>query len=762
MSANKVLVVSLNERHKCLEEVVGGKGAKLSRLIAEGFRVPEGFCLTVNAYRFFIEKTKIDTEIKMELGRKPLENMRWEELWDAALRIRSLFLRYDIPEIVVDSVRRGYNSMRSPNSLAVRSSALGEDSSGLSFAGLHESITNVTDFNDLIKSIRIIWASLWSDAALLYRKEMGLDPDKSAMAIVIQKFLSGGPSGVAFSKDPRNVMTNQAIIEAVPGVNSELVDGIIEPDRWIIDRSSREIIESYQAERNAGKTSEPLLSIEELMHLYNKILSVESIFGWAADVEWTGRAENLSILQARPITFRNKQDTDDQRGWYLTLRPNLLHLKKLANRVNEELLPLLVQEGELLAQQVVRDLNDRKLAEVIKERWAMVKKWRKIYYDEFIPLAHGVRQLGIYYNNEVKPDDPYEFLALLEGQDLMAARRNKGLNELAKLVIEDEQLAKILKHLMKNADLEHAIDWNETVKEIQNAPKGGEFANLFGDISRDYAHVSFKGDNLSDHPEIYLHTVLEIAEAQLKGNQRPLPSTDTKPHPHILKNRLLGAVGKSRHSEALEMIELGRLSWRLRDDDNILVGRLESLLLEALDIAGKRLFERGLLDKYERFRDTSALILANALLDPPEASIELPEEKPVEISKQSGKIAKPRQLVGQPASPGFASGSARLIRDSSDLGRFKFGEVLICDAIQPTMTHVVPLASAIVERRGGMLIHGAIIARELGIPCVNGVAGAANLIKEGELITVDGYLGIVTIGEAELRLEKAYRDDISH
>ena len=71
------------------------------------------------------------------------------------------------------------------------------------------------------------------------------------------------------------------------------------------------------------------------------------------------------------------------------------------------------------------------------------------------------------------------------------------------------------------------------------------------------------------------------------------------------------------------------------------------------------------------------------------------------------------------------------------------------------MTHLVPLACAIVERRGGMLIHGAIIARELGVPCVNGVADAAALLHDGDLVTVDGHLGIVTVGEPDFDLEQA-------
>ncbi|MFN2352991.1 MAG: PEP-utilizing enzyme [Desulfopila sp.] len=71
------------------------------------------------------------------------------------------------------------------------------------------------------------------------------------------------------------------------------------------------------------------------------------------------------------------------------------------------------------------------------------------------------------------------------------------------------------------------------------------------------------------------------------------------------------------------------------------------------------------------------------------------------------------------------------------------------------MTHLVPLAAAIIERRGGMLIHGAIIAREIGIPCVNGVPNAAQLIHNGDVVTVDGHLGIVTLGAAEFDMELA-------
>jgi pyruvate,water dikinase len=109
-----------------------------------------------------------------------------------------------------------------------------------------------------------------------------------------------------------------------------------------------------------------------------------------------------------------------------------------------------------------------------------------------------------------------------------------------------------------------------------------------------------------------------------------------------------------------------------------------------------------------------------------------------------GKV-NPRQLVGQPAGPGLSRGRARVVHHHLDLQDFKHSEILVCDSVDPNMTFVIPLAAGVIERRGGMLIHGAIIAREYGLPCVTGIPDATSLIHTGDEITVDGYLGVVTI-----------------
>jgi phosphoenolpyruvate synthase/pyruvate phosphate dikinase len=123
---------------------------------------------------------------------------------------------------------------------------------------------------------------------------------------------------------------------------------------------------------------------------------------------------------------------------------------------------------------------------------------------------------------------------------------------------------------------------------------------------------------------------------------------------------------------------------------------------------------------------------------------EKPPEESLGAEHISGAQLKARQIVGRSAGPGLAQGQARVILAPTEFFQFKAGEI-VCDAVDPSMTFVVPLAAAIVERRGGKLIHGSIIAREYGIPCVTGVPHATMLIHTGNTVTVDGYLGIVSV-----------------
>jgi pyruvate,water dikinase len=206
-----------------------------------------------------------------------------------------------------------------------------------------------------------------------------------------------------------------------------------------------------------------------------------------------------------------------------------------------------------------------------------------------------------------------------------------------------------------------------------------------------------------------------------------------------LRDRFFSQFEGEQQSFAEELLKLARASYRLRDDDNIYLGQVKKEVTRARNEAIERLLRRGI--EYAESLATEELIacLHDAQYTParPPESMEKP---PREV-----RHVFARQLTGQPASPGIAKGEARVVQSPADLHQFQAGEVLVCDAVSPEMTFVVPLAAAIVERRGGMLIHGAIIAREYGIPCVTGVPDVGSFVQTGKRLTVDGYLGIVIV-----------------
>ena len=126
--------------------------------------------------------------------------MRWEEVWDASLRIRSEFLTKSLSSDLITILKELMMNL-TVNLLLWRSSSVFEDGSHSSFAGIHESVSKVSSFTQFILAIKKVWASLWSDAALIYREELGLDIKGSAMAVVVQEYIEGTMSGIAFSQD---------------------------------------------------------------------------------------------------------------------------------------------------------------------------------------------------------------------------------------------------------------------------------------------------------------------------------------------------------------------------------------------------------------------------------------------------------------------------------------------------------------------------------------------------------------------------------
>jgi pyruvate,water dikinase len=438
--------------------LVGGKALALGLLRSKGFRVPPALCVTTLAYRRFVDASGLPASIARELGRKRFEDMRWEEIWDASLRIRGLFDRAGWPADLESDLREGLERAFGERPVAVRSSAPGEDGGKASFAGLHESFLNVRGPSAVLGRVRQVFASLWSDRALLYRKELGLDPEGSEMAVLVQEMVSAQRSGVVFGVSPSD--PDRAVVEAVWGLNEGLVDGTVEPDRWILRRDTGDVLSFRASAREkwvvpgplgtevadlpADRAGSPPISREEIPQVYRAAMEAEALFGSPQDGERSFGDGGLSVLPSRPITARRGAG-GDERAWDLTLRRSHANLKVLKDRVERELLPEMAREADAFASIGLSRLSDDGLEEEIRRRGESVRKWEEIYRGEFIPLAHGVRLFGEFYNDHLAPGDPFEFVRLLPGTGMLSVERNSGFGRLAERLRTESSLAEAVR-----------------------------------------------------------------------------------------------------------------------------------------------------------------------------------------------------------------------------------------------------------------------------------------------------------------------------
>lgn len=758
----------------------GGKAVALGLMLGAGLKVPSGLCVSTAVYEEYVEKTGLQGRILLDLSRKPLEEMRWEELWDLSEKLKNMFSRTPLPLVLERELGEELEKRFDGRPVAVRSSAPGEDSAKTSFAGVHESYVNIRGLSETLRHLRLVWASLWSDTALLYRKEMGLDVFESSMAVLVQEIIEGRASGVVFGMNPEN--ESEAVVEAVYGLNKGLVDGAVEPDRWILGRDSGAVKNHRPAAREkavfgsrTGTEIRPLplemkkrppISQKEVREVYSLVREAEKLFHAPQDVEWTFRDGDLYALQSRPITTLRGQDRDEKRLWYLSLRRSFENLQELRKTIEDRHIPALQAEAKELEKSDLSRLLDPELAEEIERRGAVYRKWHDIYWDEFIPFAHGARLFGQVYNEKVNPGDPYEFLDLLSGTEMLSLERNRKLESLATSLRESRDLRSMLQR--EGREQEGRVDYGEGQegreareyqdgregregREGQESPESQKYQGFIREVD---AFLSKFGGSYSESPRAragLFKLLLEMASV----SPSPVQAADMKKAPERikrLKENYISGFDPGQSQFAADLLALGRASYRLRDDDNIHLGKIEAEVQRALLEGRGRLLKRGvkavkipeieMVPDFEFIKDM-AKSLRNC--QSAWAGVFSPGPDMKEGTAVSQPAVSPRQLPGNPSGPGSAEGYARVILKEGDLFEFRAGEVLVCDAVDPNMTFVVPLCAAIVERRGGVLIHGAIIAREYGIPCVTGVSEAARLINNGDYLAVDGYLGIVTI-----------------
>ena len=329
---------------------VGGKNASLgemySKLSSKGVMVPNGFSLTADAYRFFIDRHKLrDKLIQLEAS---LDTVNFSNLRDIGEKARSLILSCEMPSELKDSLKISFSRLsKECNSddlhVAVRSSATAEDLPSASFAGRMESFLNIAGGEQLIEAVLKCYASLYTDRALKYRFDMGYTGIDIAISVGVQQMVRSdlASSGVAFTLDPDTGFKNAIIVNGIWGLGENIVQGRVTPDEWIIFKPTlndgnydpilskklgrKEFTMVYKdgsnqlpPDQSVVNTETPLskqdkysLSENEVVLLAKWCQVIEEHYGKQMDIEWgkDGLNGQMYILQARPETVYNKVQT---------------------------------------------------------------------------------------------------------------------------------------------------------------------------------------------------------------------------------------------------------------------------------------------------------------------------------------------------------------------------------------------------------------------------------------------------------------------
>ena len=266
-----------------------------------------------------------------------------EQLAELAQAAHACLQHAIIPESVAASIIHAYRLLgeNAPIPVAVRSSATAEDLSFASFAGQQDTYLNVIGTEALLDAVQRCWASLWTDRAVSYRASLGLDQRRVRLAVVVQRMVEAEVAGVLFTANPVTGKRRQAVIDANPGLGEAVVSGVTNPDHFVVNTVSGEIVERRLGDKRvvirgsaeggtirteAGtKSDEACLSDAQIRALAQLGARVEAHYGAPQDIEWAiDAAGKLWLTQSRPITTlyplpANAPDNNDELRVYFSL-----------------------------------------------------------------------------------------------------------------------------------------------------------------------------------------------------------------------------------------------------------------------------------------------------------------------------------------------------------------------------------------------------------------------------------------------------------
>jgi phosphoenolpyruvate synthase/pyruvate phosphate dikinase len=317
----------LEELRRSDADEFGGKSANLGELLAAGIPVPSGFAVGASALRSFVEATGLDGTIASATARVAADDL--DALTAASKTIDEAMRFAPLPDAVRAELASRYEELTHATGeevppVAVRSSAVGEDSDEASHAGQQETFLWVRGIDHVCDAVRDCWVSLFSPHAMSYRATVGAELD-AAMGVTVQQMVDAEVSGVMFTCNPVSGDPSMVALNASFGLGIAVVNGEVTPDDYLISKVTGEVVRQTvsskeveyvpdAAEHGAVRVDvaperrdEPCLGSEHIAALVELGRRVERHFGGHQDIEWAiarGRPlpDSLRVLQARPVT----------------------------------------------------------------------------------------------------------------------------------------------------------------------------------------------------------------------------------------------------------------------------------------------------------------------------------------------------------------------------------------------------------------------------------------------------------------------------
>lgn len=849
--------------------MVGGKGSNLGELFRiTGILVPEGFCVTTEAYKKIVGNNGELSGLLDELSNLRVKDR--EKVYEVSKKIRMVIESISISKDISEEIMGYLTKFGEKEAYAVRSSATAEDLPTASFAGQQDTYLNIIGKEAILKYISKCWASLFTERAVIYRLQNGYDHRKVHLSVVVQKMVFPQAAGILFTADP--VTSNRKVlsIDASFGLGEALVLGLVNADNYkvsngkVVDKKiSTKKLATYALKDGGTKEQEielekqnmQVLTDDQILQLERMGRKIEEHFGHPQDIEWCLAHDTFYIVQSRPITtlYPIPEANDKENHVYLSvghqqmmtdpLKPlgmSLFQLTSFGQRFKAGG-RLFVDVTPMIASPDSRKM----LLDGMGQHDPLMKDaLMNIIERDFIKSVpsdkeeQGGGKSVISGNSGLQiENDPTIVSDLIKStqrsiEELKQNIQRKSGSDLFDFILEDiEELKKILFDPQSTAVFMTAINASSWINEKMNEWLGEKNAadtlsqsvpnNITSEMGLELLDVA---DVIRPYPEAidYLrqvkddkfldkltkfHGVKEIQEAIYaylnKYGMRCAGEIDiTRPRwsekpttliPMILNNiknfepnagnrkfeqgrqealakeqELLERLnklpdGEQKAKETKERIDLIRNFIGYREYPKYGMVSRYFVYKQALLKEAERLVQAGVIHEeediyYLTFQELHHVVRTNKLdynivskrkneyrlyekLTPPRVITSDGEALSGKYRRENLPVGA---IAGLPVSSGVVEGRARVILNMEDAA-LEDGDILVTSFTDPSWTPLFVSIKGLVTEVGGLMTHGAVIAREYGLPAVVGVENATKLIKDGQGIRVHGTEGFVEI-----------------